>query len=104
MSTSSNCQNFRTGTAIMLAVIAAVFGLVRIVGGEMNLVLPKDFITLPDPQQNAALHQMVNLGLKPYCQGLGLILVLVGVAYLLLGYTDKIETNLTAPTPEDEIN
>lgn len=100
-SSSAIWQNLRIFTAVILAVLGGFLGIFSIVNGENHLVLPPDFITLSAAQQQPAVQQMIEKGLMPWCQGLGLVLVLVGVAYLLLGYKDKTSTNLTSPADED---
>jgi len=97
-----NWPQLRLLTAILLAVLGGFIGIYLMVRGESFMELPADFIELAATQQETFLQTMVTRGLQPYCTGFGLLLLLAGIAYLMLGYNDRTHTDVKSPTPEDE--
>ena len=92
-----NWSQVRLLTAILLAAAGGFLGIYLMISGEHHMVLPENFNDLAHSAQTMALDAMVSSGLQPYCTGFGIMLLLAGIAYMLIGYQDKVRTNLEAP-------
>lgn len=86
-------QNLRDFLAVCLSAVAALC-LYGMATGELSV----------DPVKYDPTIQFdaIRAGLEQYCSAFGLILLLVGVAFVLVGYNDKVETAPSRLVPEDE--
>lgn len=89
----TNWQTFRDVIAVTLVVVAALVGLSGMLTAETMIKV--------DPETNMLLSGMLE-GLKNYNAAIGLIFLLSGIAFVLVGYRDKTETSLTHPEKENE--
>jgi len=89
----NNARNIREIFALLLAIVA-LSQLVPMVTNE-TFVNPLVY----DPAKQ---FDLIRNGFQHYCYAFGLILALVGAGVLLLNYNDKVETNPSRLTPEDE--
>lgn len=73
--------------AVLLALLASA-GIFGMLVGEGSIV----------PSENGEMLE----GLKMYLTGFGWICLLVGAAYVLIGYHDRVETDLLHPDKEEQ--
>ncbi|MGE0199842.1 MAG: hypothetical protein AB7P76_02600 [Candidatus Melainabacteria bacterium] len=83
-------RNLRDVIAIALALAALVIGWVGMFMGEARV----------DPSAPGGFQHMLQ-GMMTYCNAFGILLLLAGIAFLLVGYRDQIATSLTRPNDDE---
>ena len=80
------CQKVKDGLALVIAFSGAV-GIALMLQSA-----PFAYITPDKAHDPSALQQMLQFGLSPYFQGIGLVFVLAGIAYILVGGDETVAT------------
>lgn len=72
--------------AVLLSALGAVMGLFGMFHGEQSVAVHPDQVGDP-----SVINHMIQ-GLEMYCTGIGLIFLLAGIAYILVGQEEQVST------------
>jgi ammonia channel protein AmtB len=86
-----NWQTMRDLAAVIIVVVAAVVGLASMLRAETLIEVNPETLML---------NQGMVKGLQGYSFAIGLIFLLSGIAFMLVGYRDKTDTRLTGSDEE----
>jgi hypothetical protein len=79
-------RTLRETLAFIVAIAATVIGVSYMLGGEQQVVIPAGKTMTPE------VYSTVLQGLVQYSIGMGLALVMAGIAFILFGYEEDLTT------------
>ena len=84
-------QTMKDVLAVIFTVLGALLGIFGMLRGEMNIAISPEQVG-----NQAAIAQLIE-GIEAYCTGIGLIFLIAGMAYILVGQEEELSTVLAPP-------